>query len=467
MEFSELIKIVASFNIPMTKDNLMKKFQEFNTNEEAADKKPGLDKTEFAAFFESLSKRRDIEETVMAQYSSNGNYLTCQELLSFLRNSQGITEATEEDCKRIVLSYELVSELKSENCFGVDGFAGYLLSKEGNVYNENHDIYYQDLTQPLSHYFISSSHNTYLEGDQLRGKASVQAYINAFKNGCRCVELDCWDGDDGEPVVFHGHTLVNKILFKDIVQAIQESAFTASPYPVILSLENHCSVPQQTKMASYLKDILGDKLFCNCVDSSLQDLPSPEFFKNKILVKGKKLKESAGSGGEEDGFISEEEEEDEAVRLDEQGNVVENQSRESEQGDKKSNGKKKGMKLAPELSKLVNYCKAVHFYDFGKSKQEGKCFEMSSFGESKTKKFIKEKRSEFIDYNKKQLSRIYPAGSRVDSSNYNPLMAWSAGCQIVALNFQTRSAMMDLYLGKFRQNGNSGYILKPEYMRLG
>ncbi len=88
------------------------------------------------------------------------------------------------------------------------------------------------------------------------------------------------------------------------------------------------------------------------------------------------------------------------------------------------------MKLAPELSKLVNYCKAVHFYDFAKSKQEAKYYEMSSFGENKTKKFIKEKRSEFIEYNKKQLSRIYPAGGRVDSSNYNPLMAWSAGCQI-------------------------------------
>lgn len=88
------------------------------------------------------------------------------------------------------------------------------------------------------------------------------------------------------------------------------------------------------------------------------------------------------------------------------------------------------MKLSPELSKLVNYCKAVHFYDFAKSKNEGKCHEMSSFGESKTKKIVKEKCSEFIEYNKKQLSRIYPAGSRVDSSNYNPFMAWRAGCQI-------------------------------------
>ena len=39
-------------------------------------------------------------------------------------------------------------------------------------------------------------------------------------------------------------------------------------------------------------------------------------------------------------------------------------------------------------------------------------------------------------YNRKQLSRIYPYGGRVDSSNQDPLVPWNAGCQLVALNFQ-------------------------------
>lgn len=42
-----------------------------------------------------------------------------------------------------------------------------------------------------------------------------------------------------------------------------------------------------------------------------------------------------------------------------------------------------------------------------------------------------------LRYNKLQLSRIYPKGTRVDSSNYNPQLFWNAGCQLVALNFQT------------------------------
>lgn len=56
-------------------------------------------------------------------------------------------------------------------------------------------------------------------------------------------------------------------------------------YPVIICLENHCSLPQQQKMARYITSIFGDRLYRDAVDESRHCLPSPEFFKERILIK--------------------------------------------------------------------------------------------------------------------------------------------------------------------------------------
>jgi len=92
------------------------------------------------------------------------------------------------------------------------------------------------------------------------------------------------------------------------------------------------------------------------------------------------------------------------------------------------------------------------------------CF-LSSFSEVKVHKLLTKQPTDFVKYNGRQLSRIYPKGNRFDSSNYDPIPAWNCGAQIVALNYQTGSIPMWLNDGKFNDNGHCGFILKPKYMR--
>lgn len=118
-----------------------------------------------------------------------------------------------------------------------------------------------------------------------------------------------------------------------------------------------------------------------------------------------------------------------------------------------------------EMSLLVNYVEPVHFKGFAHAESRNKCYEMSSFSEGNATIVLKDYPKDFLQYNKRQNSRIYPKGSRVASDNYNPQMFWNVGCQMVALNYQVLDVPMMLNLGFFEYNGKSGYILKHDLMR--
>ncbi|NXB33083.1 PLCH1 phosphodiesterase, partial [Eulacestoma nigropectus] len=77
---------------------------------------------------------------------------------------------------------------------------------------------------------------------------------------------------------------------------------------------------------------------------------------------------------------------------------------------------------------------------------------------------VQQKAEQFMLYNQRQLTRVYPSAYRIDSSNFNPVPYWNVGCQLVALNYQSEGRVMQLNEAKFRVNGNCGYVLKPQQM---
>ncbi|GAB5569191.1 1-phosphatidylinositol 4 [Prionailurus iriomotensis] len=222
------------------------------------------------------------------------------EFQQFLLEYQGELWATNQlQVQEFMLSFlrDPLREIE-EPYFLLDEFVTFLFSKENSVWNSQLDaVCPETMNNPLSHYWISSSHNTYLTGDQFSSESSLEAYARCLRMGCRCIELDCWDGPDGMPVIYHGHTLTTKIKFSDVLHTIKEHAFVASEYPVILSIEDHCSIAQQRNMAQYFKKVLGDTLLTKPVDIAADGLPSPNQLKRKILIKHKKLAE--GSAYEE------------------------------------------------------------------------------------------------------------------------------------------------------------------------
>ncbi|MFT7814565.1 1-phosphatidylinositol 4,5-bisphosphate phosphodiesterase beta-3 isoform X1 [Arapaima gigas] len=473
----------------------------------------------FQNFLTSLCLRPEVERIFVELGSKGKPFLTLDQLTDFINRRQRDSRLNEvlypplkrEQVRQLMEKYESNSSQLERDQISLMGFSRYLGGEENSIVPPERLDVMDDMTQPLSHYFINSSHNTYLTVGQLTGLSSVEMYRQVLLTGCRCIELDCWKGrpQDEEPYITHGFTMTTEIPFKEVIEAIAESAFKASPYPLILSFENHVdSAKQQAKMAEYCRTIFGDALLIDPLEKYPlipgQPLPSPQDLLGKILIKNKKKhhhRPSAGSvrrrvdegtevteqassnndypvndveaghlmsNGEEKlaermakeseprksiGYVESEEEEEEEP-------MAELKKPNSDEGTASSE-----VNATEEMSNLVNYIEPVKFKSFEVARKRNKFFEMSSFVETKGMDTLKNSPIEFVEYNKKQLSRIYPKGTRVDSSNYMPQIFWNVGCQMVALNFQTLDLPMQLNMGVFEYNGHSGYLLKPEFMR--
>ncbi|XP_016042741.2 1-phosphatidylinositol 4,5-bisphosphate phosphodiesterase eta-1 isoform X2 [Erinaceus europaeus] len=552
LNIEEIHQLMHKLNVNLPRRKVRQMFQEADTDENQGT----LTFEEFCVFYKMMSLRRDLY-LLLLSYSDKKDHLTVEELAQFLKVEQKMNNVTADYCLDIIRKFEVSEENKAKNILGIEGFTNFMRSPTCDIFNPLHHEVYQDMDQPLCNYYIASSHNTYLTGDQLLSQSKVDMYARVLQDGCRCVEVDCWDGPDGEPVVHHGYTLTSKILFRDVVETINKHAFVKNEFPVILSIENHCSIQQQRKIAQYLKGIFQDKLDLSTVNiGETKQLPSPQSLKGKILVKGKKLPYHLGDDAEE-GEVSDEDSADEIeddckfklhysngttehqvesfIRKKLESLLKESQIRDREDPDsftvrallkatheglnahlkrhpdvkesgKKSHGRslvtnfgrhkkttksrsksystddeeeaqqnpgkdigqlyrlgrrRKTMKLCRELSDLVIYTNSVAAQDIV---DDGTTGNVLSFSETRAHQVVQQKSEQFMIYNQKQLTRIYPSAYRIDSSNFNPLPYWNAGCQLVALNYQSEGRMMQLNRAKFKANGNCGYILKPQQM---
>uniref|UniRef100_A0A8C1G9V8 1-phosphatidylinositol 4,5-bisphosphate phosphodiesterase n=1 Tax=Cyprinus carpio TaxID=7962 RepID=A0A8C1G9V8_CYPCA len=472
----------------------------------------------FQNFLNKLSPRPEVER-IFVDGSKGKPFMSLDQLMEFINRKQRDSRLNEvlypplkrDQVHQLMERYETNTSQLERDQISLMGFTKYLGGEENSVVPPERLDIIDDMNQPLSHYFINSSHNTYLTVGQLTGLSSVEMYRQVLLTGCRCIELDCWKGrpPEEEPIITHGFTMTTEISFKEVIEAIAESAFKTSPYPLILSFENHVdSAKQQAKMAEYCRVMFGDALLIDPLEKYPlvpgQQLPSPQELMGKILIKNKKKHPHRASNGgsirRKDGTDEQSSPLNDCPLSDgEVGQLMSNggeklaermtkdldirksidrgdgESDEEEEEEpipdpKKHNNTDEGtayseVNATEEMSTLVNYIEPVKFKSFEAASKRNKYFEMSSFVETKGMDTLKNSPMEFVEYNKKQMSRIYPKGTRVDSSNYMPQLFWNVGCQMVALNFQTLDLPMQLNMGVFEYNGHCGYLLKPEFMR--
>lgn len=294
------------------------------------------------------------------------------------------------------------------------------LVREGKPYEPKETGVYQDMTSPLAHYFVSSSHNTYLHGHQLVGEGGTEVIVTCLHAGCRVVELDVYNEEakgklaNKGPQVRHGEAMTSAVTLEDCMKAVREHAFKTSPYPVIATFENHCDEENQVKMAEVITRVLGDVLFVPTEEELAH--ASPESLKHKVLIRAKV---------------------------------------ESAKGE-----------IAPELRQLVY---------IANSKMKAALADMEetpiymtkgvscSVEASKIESLLEEKEKVLL-FTTRHILRVYPQAWRINSANYNPIPAWNMGAQVVALNWQRWDKHMWLYSTRFADNGQCGYVRKPDWM---
>ncbi|KAG6665897.1 hypothetical protein I3843_02G168900 [Carya illinoinensis] len=419
-----------------------------------------------------LGPPADVQKA-FSKFAEGGDQMSASQLRRFLEEHQDEVESTVADADRIIKHvlhgrHEAHSAKQSLSLADFFHFL-FLDDLNGPIKSQVH----HDMTAPLSHYFIYTGHNSYLTGNQLNSDCSDVPLIKALQRGVRVIELDIWPNSTRDDVlVLHGRTLTTPVKLIKCLQSIKEYAFVKSPYPVIITLEDHLTRDLQDKVAKMLTQTFGEMLYYP-QGECLAEFPSPESLKYRIAISTKPPKiylESENSKDKGSSFNGEREISEESASGKETPTFnaePEEEKNNSDPDDEDINGcvHKSAQEGAPEYKRLIT----IHA---GKPKGSLKDalqvvvdeVRRLSLSEQALEKAASNHGTDVVRFTQKNILRVYPKGTRVTSSNYKPHIGWMHGAQMVAFNMQGHGKLLWLMQGMFRTNGECGYVKKPDFL---
>ncbi len=514
LDFTGVENLCLSFHIHCSKNMLRAQFDKADTN-----KTGFLNFEEFKDFIRRLKARTDIKD-IYKSIDPNNEGISLDAFLKFLMETQAINvQGNRLHWVKVFNKHvgqankaPMIRDATDDPSVQMNlvAFSEFLGSQDNSI--QNFKVPEVKFDKPLNEYFISSSHNTYLLGRQVAGSSSTEAYIRALQRACRCVEIDCWDGPEGRPIVMHGRTMTSSVLFADCISVIGKYAFESSPYPLILSLEVHCNPEQQQAMVDIMIRELGEQLIREPLFSPSYELPSPEDLRNRILVKVKagahsKLNLDLPAGrrdtpGRRDRSFSSPWSRPQILdnsvipstpnlsstpsvsppgdgsMWGPQGSMtttsISSNSEESDTGRNDSVLVKRGGSLRRRKSKIITslgnlgvYTRGFKFQSFTLPESRG-YNHVFSLAERRFESLCKDSdtKAQLEKHNMRYLMRVYPSGYRIHSTNPDPLVFWRRGVQMMALNWQTYDLPMQMNEAMFASGSDKlGYVLKPRELR--
>ncbi|AQZ18479.1 PLC1 (YPL268W) [Zygosaccharomyces parabailii] len=457
LTFEDVRRLCDRFHIYCSSNHLRKFFVIADVNNNGL-----LNFQEFQTFVTLLKTRHEVKQ-LWSSIAGGRNGLSLKQFHRFLREEQGEDVS---DKKASAIYYKFKQAKDGDLTY--DAFIKYLGAQPYAVELK------EDYNKPLNQYFIASSHNTYLLGKQVGETPSVEGYMQALQQGCRCIEIDIWDDDLG-PVVCHGF-LTAAIPLVNVVEIIRKYAFITSPYPLIISLEINCNKENQAIAGSIFINSFGAMLYQKNEEFGI--LPSPMELRHKILLKVKKTTKlfKVHSSDSQSGST---------LPLDNVSSYSSSYESEHESPMKLKDAKtassanltsirrirrmklRKGVEVG-DILLAISAIYGLKFRNFSlpESKTTSHCF---SLNERKVESMCNELTQELcIDkHNRRHLMRVYPHAFRYRSTNFNPIKFWKLGVQFVALNWQTNDLGQQINLAMFQLNNqkdgtlHSGYVLKP------